>query len=107
MRRFVVASRSAIVSLDISAGSQVIHDSPATYYGVTVRNTSAVSGVIRIWDNAAAASGVLLETVTVPASNSFNIQYNVEDQTGGIRAVNGVYFELVSGTFEGSIRVSG
>lgn len=102
-----MASRSAITSISIAAGSQTIHDTPATYYGLTVRNTGVASGVIRIWDNVSAASGLLLETVTVPASNSFNIQYNVEDQTGGIRASNGIYYELVSGTFEGSIRVSG
>jgi hypothetical protein len=102
-----VASRSAITSINIGSGSQTVHDTAATYYGLTVRNTGVVSGVIRIWDNPSAASGVLLETVTVPASDSFNIQYNVEDQTGGIRALTGVYYELVSSTFEGSIRVSG
>lgn len=101
-----MASRSAIASVNISGGSQVIHDTPSTYYGLSVRNTGAVSGVIRVWDNASAASGVLLETVTIPASNSFNIAYSVEDQIGGIRATNGVYYEVVSGTFEGSIRVS-
>lgn len=102
-----MASRSSINSKDISSGSQVIHSDPATYYGLTVRNTGATAGVIRVWDNASAASGILLETVAVAAGVSFNIQYNVEDATGGIRAKSGVYFELVSGTFEGSIRVSG
>ena len=103
-----MASRSAIVSIDIGAGSLLIHDMPASYYGLTVRNTGVVAGVIRIWDNnTATASGPILETLTVPASNSFTIQYNVEDQVGGIRASSGVYYELVSGTFEGSVRVSG
>ena len=101
-----MASRSAIGSTNISAGSQVIYPAPATYYGLTVRNTDTVSGVIRVWDNATAASGVLLETVVVPSNTSFNIQYNVEDQAGGIRALNGIYYEVVSGIFEGSIRVS-
>lgn len=100
-----MASRSAIISVPVSA-SGAIRTTAGTYYGLSVRDTASSGAVIRVWDNASAASGTLLETVKVAASSSFNIQYNVEDNSGGIRAVNGIYFELVSGTIEGSIRVS-
>jgi len=100
-----MASRSAIIPVPVTV-SAVVRSTAATYYGLSIRDTASAGAVIRIWDNASAASGTLLETVKVAASSSFNIQYNVEDAAGGIRAVNGIYFELVSGTIEGSIRVS-
>jgi len=103
-----MASRSPVKSFNISAGSLLVQDTPATYYGLTVRNTDVVVGVIRVWDNnTATASGVLLETVSVPAGESVNIFYNVNEETGGVRAPKGIYYEKVSGTFEGSLRASG
>ena len=101
-----MASRSAIVSVTI-AGSAVIRSAPSTYYGITVRETGGVAvAKVRVWDNASAASGVLLETIGLAAGQSASFQYAAEDASGGLRATKGVYLEVVSGAVEGSVRVS-
>ena len=101
-----MASRSSIISVTIS-GSAVVRSTPATYYGITVRETGGVAvAKVRVWDNASAASGVLLETIGLPAGGSASFQYAAEDASGGLRAANGVYVEVVSGAVEGSVRVS-
>lgn len=75
---------------------------PGTYRGYTFRNTSAVAvATVRVYDNASAASGTLLDTVQLAASESAGDWY----ADGGIRAENGVYVEVVAGAIEGSVRV--
>jgi len=102
-----MASRSAVISVGVTS-SAVIRAAAGTYYGLTLRESAGApaAAVIRVYDNATTNSGTILETVYLAASQSVSLQYSVEDCSGGIRAVNGVYFQLVSGTVEGSIRVS-
>lgn len=86
-------------ALALTGANQAVLVAPGYYAGVTVRETAGAVAVVRIWDNASAASGTILATVSLAANGSFS-----EFVPGGIRAVNGIYVEKVSGTIEGSVR---
>lgn len=66
----------------------VVKDGPGFLGGVIV--TASASGVIRLYDNASAASGtVILDQTPVFPGDSLELP---------IEVVNGCYFDLVSGT---------
>lgn len=74
---------------------------PGMYKGIVVRETSAAALVLRIWDNASAASGTLLDIISV-AANGVVSSWPVD----ALWFSNGVFIERVSGTnFEGSVRL--
>ena len=98
-----MASRSTVTSVTVSTAAAV-NAAPCTYFGYTLYNSTASPIVVKIYDNASAASGVLLDVVVVPATGSVNAYYAVEDCNGGVRATNGVYFSPAAGV-EGSVRV--
>jgi hypothetical protein len=83
--------------------SAVIMATPGYYLGFTLRETSgSASATVVIYDNASAASGTILEEITLASSESAREFYH----TPGIRAVNGVYFSVVSGAVAGSVRTT-
>lgn len=71
------------------------------YMGVALRETAGAAAVVRIYDNASAASGTLLDAIDLAANASADPWYG----PGGIWFANGVYVKIVSGAVEGSVRV--
>lgn len=98
-----MGSRSTVTSATVSTAA-VVRADPCSYYGYTLYNSGGSAVVVKIYDNASAASGTLLDVVSVPAAGTANAYYAVEDNAGGLRAKNGVYFSP-SATVEGSIRI--
>lgn len=85
----------------LTGNSQIVTGSPGFYAGFTVRETSgSAAAVIRIWDNASAASGTILDVISLTSGQSISDYL----PNGGVRAYNGIYVEKVSGAFEGSVR---
>lgn len=84
----------------LTGADQAAFAARCVYAGFTIRETAGSTAVVQIFDNASAASGVLLDTISLAASESAREFY-----PGGIFAVNGVYVEIVSGTVEGSVRI--
>lgn len=91
----------AAASTALTGANQAVLAGPGTYRGVCVRETAAAPAVLRIYDNATAASGTLLDVVALAANGSASLFY----PGGGLRASNGVYVQIVSGTVEGSVRI--
>lgn len=79
--------------------SAAVRSDASVYCGFSLRETAGAAAVVRIYDNTA-ADGTLLDTISLAADESAREFY-----PGGIKAVAGIYFSLVSGTVEGSIRV--
>lgn len=70
------------------------------YLGFSVRETAGSTATIRVYDNASAASGTLLDSIQLAANESAREWY-----PGGIWFSAGVYVDIVSGAVEGSVRV--
>jgi hypothetical protein len=84
------------------SATQVVRAGPAQYAGLSIRETAGSALVLRLWDNASAASGTLVEVITVAASGSATVAL-----PDPIRCAAGLYLERVSGsTYEGSIRLA-
>jgi hypothetical protein len=98
-----MASRSAVSSHNVTT-SAVVRANKANYHGYTLR-AGASGATVSIFDNASAASGTLLDVVTIAADATVNAYYSVEDNSGGLRAVNGIYFST-NNAVTGSIRVA-
>lgn len=76
-------------------------DSLTQYLGFSLRESTGSAGaVVRIWDNASAASGVILDPIALGAGESAREFYD-----GGLDLLHGIYVEIVSGSVEGSVRV--
>ena len=99
-----MASRSAVVSVPVTT-SAAVRTTACSYNGYSLR-AGASGAVITIYDNASAASGTVLEVINISASTSVHVYYPEEKGTGGLRAVNGLYFST-NQTVTGSIRVTG
>lgn len=85
----------------LTGSDQAVAANRTLYRGFTIRETSgSATAVVRLFDNASAASGTVLEEISVNAGESAR-EYYVE----GIWAVNGVYVDVVSGAVAGSVRV--
>jgi hypothetical protein len=78
----------------------VLPAGPAEYKGFSIRETNGAVAVIQIFDNGGEASGTLLDTISLDPDESAR-----EDYHNGIRAQNGVFVHVVSGSFEGSLRI--
>ena len=98
-----MASRSAVSSTGVTT-SAVVRPNPATYHGYSLR-AGASGATVNIYDNASAASGTLLEVLTIAADKTVHAYYATEDSSGGLRAVNGIYFST-DNAVTGSIRVA-
>lgn len=86
----------------VAGATQAIKSSgPARYRGITVRELSGAALVLKIYDNGSAASGTIIDIVSVAANAT--VSYTLPDD---IHASNGLFIERVSGTsYEGSVRL--
>lgn len=86
----------------VSGATQVLKAGPTRYKGIVVRELSAGAMVLRLWDNASAASGTVIDVISVAANGVAQV-YLPDD---GVACANGLFLERVSGTnFEGSVRL--
>lgn len=85
----------------LTGSDQAVKTTATLYRGFTIRETSgSAAAVVRIFDNASAASGVVLEEIALNPNESRGEWYGA-----GIQAVNGIYVDIVSGAVAGSVRV--
>lgn len=70
------------------------------YAGFSLRETAGAAAVVRLWDNASAASGTPIAVVNLPASTSKDVFF-----APGVRFANGLFAEVVSGAVEGSVYI--
>lgn len=85
----------------LTGSNQAVSANRVYYRGFAIRETSgSASAVVRIYDNASAASGTLLDEIALNAGESAREWYE-----SGIWAANGVYVSIVSGAVAGSVRV--
>lgn len=86
----------------LTGSNQAVKAQPAVYRGFTIRETTgSASATVVIYDNASAASGTILEQISLAAGESARECYSA-----GLSAVNGIYVSIVSGTVAGSVRVN-
>jgi hypothetical protein len=95
----IVAAVAGVTT--ISGSSQALISAACTYRGFSLRETAGTTAVVVLWDNASAASGPVLEEISLAANESSREYYDP-----GIQAVKGVYVQIVSGTVAGSVRTS-
>lgn len=84
--------------LPLAAGAAIT--GRGAYRGFTIRETAAAAATVRLFDNASAASGGLLATISLASGGSREII-----DGDGVWFDNGVFVEIVAGTVEGSIFV--
>ncbi|GII88271.1 hypothetical protein Ssi03_62610 [Sphaerisporangium siamense] len=84
----------------LTGSDQPVSATPAIYRGFTVRETAGATAVVRIFDHASAASGTVLEEITLAANGSARELYGA-----GLLTTNGIYVQIVSGAVSGSIRI--
>ncbi len=87
---------------DITGSDQALRTVPGTYGGYSLVETSgsAVAEVV-LYDNAEEAAGTVLEHVVVQDGRSVNLEYK-----RGVRALNGIFVNVVSGEVAGSVRTN-
>ncbi len=95
----VAEPAASTVSVDFTV-SAVIAATAKDYRGFAVRETAGAAAVVRLWDNASAASGTVVEEITLAANESAREFYG----DGGIKTSNGIYAQVVSGTVAGIVR---
>ena len=98
-----MSSRSNVQPVNVTT-TAVVRDTPCTYHGYSLQ-AGASGAVITIHDNASAASGTHLEVITLAANASGHQYFAVEDNSGGVRAKNGIYF-ATNNAVTGSIRIA-
>ncbi len=82
--------------------SQVVSAIPTRYKGIVVRETAGGAMVLRLWNNPAAASGTLIDVISLAANGVASI--TIPDD--GVACSTGLFLERVSGTtYEGSVRL--
>lgn len=94
----MMSAVSGVIAL--TGADQVVSAAACEYMGFTVRETAGARAVVRIYDNASAGSGKLLDTVSLLPNESAR-EYYPEP----IFARSGVYVDVVSGAVEGSVRL--
>src|SRR5690606_3157354 len=75
----------------LTGSDQAVCPNPSGYCGFAIRETAGSTAVVRIYDNASAASGPLIDVVALAANESAREFYPVP-----IAAQNGVYVDVVS-----------
>ncbi|MGO1049786.1 hypothetical protein [Crossiella sp. CA198] len=93
-----MANRPPASAAPVTA-SALVFTGAAVYKGVSVRETAGAVASVRIFDGTTAA-GTLLAVISLPANGSF-----AENLPDGVRATTGIYFSVVAGAVEGSVRV--
>lgn len=92
-----VTTSAAVVAQGSASGIPGATKS-AIYFGFTLRETAGATAVCRI--RTGGASGKILDTISLAANESTADDYLPQ----GLMAEDGIYFEKVSGTVEGSVR---
>lgn len=88
--------------ITVAAGSLVTGQ--GGYAGAALHASGAAAAIVRIWDNASAASGVLLAVIELSASGAgSSVDHSLARPA---RFEKGLFVEFVSGTPEGSIRTT-
>ncbi len=80
-------------------GTGAVVPSPATYRGISIRDTSGATNTVTLFDNASAASGTVLATAQLAAGASF-----LDIAPDGVRAASGLFLQT-TGAVVGSVRV--
>lgn len=89
------------VPLVIGASQVIKGAGPVTFVGYTIRETSGAAAVFRLWDNGSAASGTIVDIISLAANEAKSVALPI-----GIALNAGLFMERVSGTnYEGSIRL--
>jgi hypothetical protein len=91
------------VPVAMTGSDQVITATAGVFYqGFTLAETSGTAGaLVRIYDNAAAPAGTLLDIVSLCISESAREYYYP-----GIPVQHGIYLDVVSGAVSGSVRTA-
>lgn len=85
----------------LTGSDQAVRAFQAYYRGFTIRETSgSATALVRIFDNASAASGTVLDEIALNSGESAREWYE-----SGVWATSGIYVDVVSGAVAGSIRV--
>lgn len=90
-------------SIALTGADQAVRSGPALYCGLIVAETGgSLAATVRVYDNASAASGTLIDAVNLTAGDSESRSYE--------RAVwceNGIYVDIggPGGTVAGSVRI--
>lgn len=84
----------------LTGSDQAAAATPAFYCGLVIRETAAGSALVKVYDNASAATGTLLDIVALTANQVLATVLAVP-----VRAANGIYIDVVSGAVEGSVRI--
>lgn len=84
----------------LTGSDQAVRAAPCGYGGFTIRETAGSSALVRIYDNASAGSGTLLDEIGLNPSESAREYY-----PDTIVAQAGIYVDVVSGAVAGSVRV--
>jgi hypothetical protein len=88
-------------AVTITRRRQVVMSGPGYYKGFSLRETAGATAVVRLYDHSRAASGALIETVSLVAHESTSDWYAPD----GIHCANGLVVDVVEGSVEGSVRV--
>lgn len=89
------------VPLVVGASQIVRAAGPVVYLGYSIRETAGSAAVFRLWDNGSAASGTIVDMISLAANDAKAVMHPF-----GIWLVNGLFIERVSGTtYEGSVRL--
>lgn len=91
---------ASVRTVALTGSDQAVAASASIYAGFAIRETAGAAAVVRLYDNASAASGTLLDEIALAANESAREYY-----PGGIWCINGVYAKIVSGAIEGSVRI--
>jgi hypothetical protein len=92
---------TAVRTVALTGSDQAINATAGIYVGFAIRETAGAVAVVRIYDNASAGSGTLLDSIGLAANESAREFY-----PGGIWCSGGIYVDVVSGSVEGSVRVA-
>lgn len=95
-----IAKDGGVDPVVLTGADQAVSAVPLIYHGFALRETAGAIATVRIYNNASAAAGTLLETIQLSANESAREFY-----AKGIRADVGIYVKIVAGTVEGSVRV--
>lgn len=87
---------SAARANPLAAGSVFV--GVGTYAGATMRETGTAAAVVRLWDNASAASGTLIAVFGCGLSGAV-----VHNTPITVAFMKGIFVEVVSGVVEGAI----
>jgi hypothetical protein len=87
-------------SVPLTGSDQIAVAGAGVLAGYTIRETAGAAAVVRIFDHESAASGTILAGISLAADQAVDVMY-----PRPVRAVRGVFVDVVSGTVEGSVRI--